>query len=311
MIKKFEKRYSMNDKKLCLGTVQLGLDYGINNSKGQPDKKKAFEILKKAIDFGIEYFDTAPVYGNAQEILGDFFRLGIDVQKLRVISKLPTGLVKSDTGYDEAVQLIEGQIDRTIEELGVSVLDGYLIHNENDLYNKNIEEALLECKKNKLVMNLGVSVYCPQKAIDAANTDFIDYIHVPFNIFDRRLVNNNFFNIAKENGKRVFARSVLLQGLMMMKKSQIPDHLKNIEKHLKKLDDIIKRNGFSRLESAFLYPLMHSGIDFVVFGVESPGQLDEIKSVLDKFDHFDTCFNELQNEFHDVDDYILSPNKWV
>ena len=56
--------------KLCLGTVQLGLKYGINNQIGrQPTNKEAFSILKAAIDYGIEYFDTSSSYGDAENLL--------------------------------------------------------------------------------------------------------------------------------------------------------------------------------------------------------------------------------------------------
>ena len=60
---------------LCLGTVQLGQKYGINNQIGrQPTHEEAFGIIQAAIDSGIEYIDTASVYGEAEELLG---RLGI------------------------------------------------------------------------------------------------------------------------------------------------------------------------------------------------------------------------------------------
>ena len=43
--------------KIILGTVQFGLEYGINNINGKPDKETVFEILSSAYDNGIKYFD--------------------------------------------------------------------------------------------------------------------------------------------------------------------------------------------------------------------------------------------------------------
>lgn len=44
--------------RLILGTAQLGLNYGLANKSGKPDKLMAFEILNKALEYGIDAFDT-------------------------------------------------------------------------------------------------------------------------------------------------------------------------------------------------------------------------------------------------------------
>ena len=58
--------------KLILGTVQMGLDYGVNNSSGKISNKESFEILSLAFSNGINILDTAEVYGNSHQIIGDF-----------------------------------------------------------------------------------------------------------------------------------------------------------------------------------------------------------------------------------------------
>jgi aryl-alcohol dehydrogenase-like predicted oxidoreductase len=58
--------------KLILGTVQLGVNYGINNSEGKPSLAKSFDILNMAYENGIRTLDTAEAYGNAQEVIGAF-----------------------------------------------------------------------------------------------------------------------------------------------------------------------------------------------------------------------------------------------
>ncbi|AUS05210.1 aldo/keto reductase [Pseudotamlana carrageenivorans] len=62
------------NSKLVLGTVQLGLNYGINNQIGQPSLDKAFGILNTAFDNGIQILDTAEGYGNSHEIIGEFLK---------------------------------------------------------------------------------------------------------------------------------------------------------------------------------------------------------------------------------------------
>lgn len=60
--------------KMTLGTVQLGLNYGIANTHGQPDEKKSNDMLLSAIENGITSFDTARGYGTSEDVLGNFFR---------------------------------------------------------------------------------------------------------------------------------------------------------------------------------------------------------------------------------------------
>ena len=63
-----------------MGTVQLGLDYGINKKK-KPSKEESIKILECAYNNGIKIFDTAQAYGTAEEIIGEF----IEKNKLKEI----------------------------------------------------------------------------------------------------------------------------------------------------------------------------------------------------------------------------------
>ena len=57
--------------KIALGTVQFGTDYGINSTHGKVQLDEVERILNYAKSEGIELLDTAPAYGNSEQILGD------------------------------------------------------------------------------------------------------------------------------------------------------------------------------------------------------------------------------------------------
>ena len=63
--------------KLVLGTVQLGLDYGIVNKNGKPTSEKALEILNTAIDNNIYIFDTAQDYTSFRFVVRGFGNRGL------------------------------------------------------------------------------------------------------------------------------------------------------------------------------------------------------------------------------------------
>ena len=48
----------------CLGTAQLGMQYGIANFSSIPDQIQINKIISKSLSNGIRYFDTAPFYGH-------------------------------------------------------------------------------------------------------------------------------------------------------------------------------------------------------------------------------------------------------
>ena len=75
---------------MILGTVELGMAYGINNTQGKPSLEKSFEVLDSAWDGGIRELDTASAYGDSEKIIG-MFQLARNIQ-FRVDTKLPVEL---------------------------------------------------------------------------------------------------------------------------------------------------------------------------------------------------------------------------
>ena len=55
--------------KITLGTVQLGMNYGINNADGKPSEELASQVLGTAIAGGITSFDTSSDYGTREKKL--------------------------------------------------------------------------------------------------------------------------------------------------------------------------------------------------------------------------------------------------
>jgi len=288
--------------KLCLGTVQLGLKYGIKNElERQPTTTESFNILQEALDGGISYFDTASAYGNAEDVLGDF---GLVKKGARVISKLPANVAD-----DEGVVL--KVCTDSLKHLQADKLDGYLFHDAKDIYRKNICDGMLKLKQEGLAENIGVSIYEPEDALYAAGQPEIDYIQVPYNVFDQRLDECGFFVKAKQNGKKVFARSAFLQGLLLMDIDKVPQNLSGAVPLIQRFEQIVGQYNFSRLEAALLYSYCHKGIDYVVFGVDTVQQLRQIIDVANKQNQFENCFEALWGQFTKIDRKIIVPSLWM
>jgi aryl-alcohol dehydrogenase-like predicted oxidoreductase len=304
-------RYIMVNKKkrLCLGTVQLGLNYGINNPHGKPPLEESLKILKYAFENGIKIFDTATAYGNAEEILGEFIKKNKLQNRIFVISKLMPNLFSGNEDQNEVNKIIENEINKSLNRLNLKCLYGYLLHTPGDIYNEKIVLALKNCKLNGLIDNLGVSIYEEKDALYAANLP-VDFIQIPYSIFDQRMDKTDFFKICKKNKVTVFARSAFLQGLTVMDKEKVPKHLEESKKYLDEFDEIIKKNNFSRVEASLLFSYNNLDIDYVVFGVDNLEQLEQDIKIVEKETNTSKIIKNLKDKFMGINKSIIFPSLW-
>lgn len=292
--------------KLCLGTVQFGLEYGINNSLGRkPKKEECFEILDCSLDHNINCFDTASGYGNAEEVLGEYLKKNND--KAKIISK-----IKSIELNEKIDSYVLSECENSLKKIGIKSLYGYLLHNAKDIYSKEILNAIKHCKKSGLTKNIGVSIYSPEDALYAAKIEDIDFIQIPYNVLDQRLNKTDFFTIAKKNNKTIFARSAFLQGLLLMNISKIETKIPKAAKYVMQFEKISQKHNFSRKEAAFLFLLNNPDIDYIVFGVDTKKQLEDDIKTIEKSDEFIMCYDELVHAFskETIDVEILNPSLW-
>lgn len=284
--------------KLALGTVQFGMKYGIQGHD-QPDGEQALAILNKAYASGIEIFDTSAVYGTAEDILKQFLQQPHMVaNSVRVISK-----------FSGNIEQIEYGIQESLTRLGLEELDGYLLHDANQVFNDQAIQALIRLKKYGLTKNIGVSVYTPKQAFKALEYKEIDMIQVPYNLFDRRLDKEGFFQETKKQPVTVLARSILLQGLLTMKVNELPASLQAAKPYLMELERLCQEEDCTRLEAALQFVHTHEGIDVGIIGVDTLQQLQQILSLFKKKRN-DRLISRLSDAFDNVDEKVIDPTGW-
>ena len=110
-----------NISRFVLGTAQLGMDYGIANASGRPTEKAACEIVKEALDNGVNCFDTAQVYGDSEIVLGKCLKR-VHRRRIKIVSKLSSKLEPSDS------ESIKRTVKESRQNLGVDQLWGLMLH---------------------------------------------------------------------------------------------------------------------------------------------------------------------------------------
>ena len=251
--------------KLSLGTVQFGFDYGITNKNGQVAINEVKDILDYAKKKNINTLDTAALYGNSEDVLG---HIGVDAYN--IITK--TSLLKD--GVDRVIE----NFYKSLKKLKKAKVDGLLIHDIDDIKNKNFDNLfnkLKEFKEKGFIKKIGFSTYTPiQVNFVLGNFDF-DLIQVPLNVFDTRLINGGQLKALKNKNIEIHARSVFLQGLLL--DFDTPgNYFSTWKNEFNAYQGMVKNSGFSLLEYALGYVLNIEEIDKVLVGVNNKKQLMEI-----------------------------------
>ena len=300
---------------LCLGTVQFGLAYGINNCSGRPEQERVFAILDRALAAGIDRLDTAAAYGEAEKVLGEYIRSRQVADKVKVVTKLrPDFLDNTSKRTISFEQFLKEEVQASLERLGLTRLDGYLLHSASceQLKHAELGAAMAGIRESGLVRQVGASLYTPEQAMTALKTEWLDAVQVPYNILDRRLDQAGFFdrNSQRSRPLTVYVRSLLLQGLLMMPEQEIPAHLSGIAPYLRELDQWLAGQGIDRLTAAFGFVSSRPGVDAVVVGVDSLEQLELYLELSARIGDFSAILSEGLQRFGEIEPRLLSPNLW-
>jgi aryl-alcohol dehydrogenase-like predicted oxidoreductase len=284
--------------KLSLGTAQFGSNYGVANHEGQISVREAKSILKIAQSAGIKTLDTAVSYGLAEEVLGE-----IGVNDFHCISKLP--LLPKNVGDIKA--WVNMQIIESINRLGLPYLYGMLLHHPGDILGPGGDEyliALLDAKDHGYIKKIGFSIYSPEILAKVTRLFWPDIVQVPYNVFDQRINTSGWLDRLVDRGTKIHARSIFLQGLLLMQKDKRPTYFDKWNKDLAKWDEMVISQNTNSMECALNYVIANNKIDKVIVGVDTGKQLSELISA---------CKSELRSELSslEIDDLnLIEPSRW-
>jgi len=194
---------------ISLGTWAFGGDWG---TVGEDD---AYAALNRAVDLGVNFIDTADVYGDgrSEKLIG---RLLKDRPNNEILVGTKAGRrldphVPEGYDYDNLSAFVE----RSLDNLGVEALDLLQLHcPPTEVYRQDSTfEALDRLQKAGKVRNYGVSVEKVEEARMALDYPGVATVQIIFNIF-RQKPAEEFFPLAEERNVGILARVPLASGLL-------------------------------------------------------------------------------------------------
>lgn len=272
-------------RKLGIGTVQFGFNYGISNAYGQTSQAEAASILNYAKEKEIKILDTAAVYGTSETVLGKN-----NLDSFDIVSKF---LVRDNQNS------ISAQLQNSLLKLNVGSLYGFLAHKPMDVVkNPDIWRELHDLKEKKYIKKTGFSFNEVSELDKVLSLDLIpDLIQVPFNYLDNRF--EPYMKYLKENGCEIHSRSVFLQGLFF---ADI-ENLNSFFNDLRPIVHELRQFGDDLPGMLIKYCTNKPFIDKVIFGVNNLNQLkNNIRGISVK--------KNLPLNPPFVNETLLIPSKW-
>ncbi len=245
------------------------MPYGIANTTGRPNVEIARQIINLSWQGGIRYFDTAQAYGESEAIVGQVLRdLGV-ANEAQIITKLSPSVDITN------VDAILASLRFSLEQLGLRRLWGVLLHREEQLdhWENAVGEAFTCARSEGLVSHVGVSVYSPQRGLQALDLRDIDVLQVPANVFDRRMKRAGVFQQARTRSVKIFIRSAYLQGLALLPNPRVAQLAPFALNAVEALDRFCCVQLLDRQEFALRYALALDANALVVVGAEMPAQI--------------------------------------
>lgn len=292
---------------LRLGTVQFGMDYGINHQT-KPSVRDCIAMLDYATQNGIANLDTAYAYGMAESVIGEFLKKKtIPRDRLNISSKLAPNAMDGIAPEDyeaKVLELIKGQLGT----LGTDYLDVYLYHSARYVNDEALLSALQAAKKEGLAKMVGVSVYEPDEVRVGLASDKVDFMQFPYSIFDQRMLAAGIFDLPS-NGTELDTRSAFIQGLIVMSADKVPPFLAKARPIVRKLDEVCGKYGVNRIALAMSFVKQQKSISSLVFGVDNMEQLkDDIRYFNNDIPR--ETVNEIAKEFAGIETDIVMPSLW-
>lgn len=283
--------------KIVLGTAQFGMDYGINNKRGKVSQKEVFVILNKAMENGIDTFDTAHAYKESEKVLGEFIKFHRN--KLRIISKLPECVANE----------VRDKVRDSLDRLNLSSIYGYLIHRFEDYEKDNdIWLELEKLKRQGKIEKIGFSLYFPSQLERIIKTGLkIDIVQIPFSVFDQRF--KAYFPELRKRNVEIHVRSIFLQGLVFKKPLELDNYFKSIQSRIEKLHMLSNDTGIPVFALCLNFVFKNEFIDKVVIGVDSALQLNDLIRSSVFFHESDKAFL-LLSDLALNDENVILPFKW-
>lgn len=283
----------LSASRIGLGTWAIG-----GSGWGGTDEADAIATIRAAIDHGINFIDTAPVYGfgRAEEMIGKV--LAEPGLRDHVIIASKAGLSWKDQKIfrNSSPGRIRAELDESLRRLQTDVIDLYQVHwPDPNTPISETAEALAELKEKGKIRAIGVSNYTPEEMTAFRRVAALNSNQPPYNLFERG-IENDVLPYCRREEITVIAYGALCRGLLsggMTTETAFaeddirrvdpkfrPPHFSRYLRAVERLDLLAQnRHGKRVLHLALRWLLDQPGVGIALWGARRPEHLHPLGDI--------------------------------
>lgn len=249
---------------------------------GKIDRKNAKKLIFHAIENGVNFIDTAYLYGDSETFLGEILTDELK-SKVKICTKLPAINVRK---YEDMEKILDEQLKR----LNIDCIDYYLIHavdlkNMNRLLKRDLIKFIEKAKSDGKIRHIGFSYHGPKEEFSSI-VDCYDWemVMVQYNYFDENVqASVEGIEYAASKGLGILVMEPLKGGILA---GNMP----------KEAEDVFRKANpnKSNAEWALEWVLNNRNVSCVLSGMNSLEQIDENLAIADRTSPMSMTFEDLQ-----------------
>src|SRR3989344_3502679 len=261
------------------------------------DDKQSIKSLHRAVELGVNFFDTAWIYGDghSEKLLAQILKAHRN-KKLYVSTKIPPKNMKwpAEPWYNINDTYPPNHIveytEKSLKNLGIDAIDLILFHVWDDVWaqDEGWQNTIKNLKKRGLIKAFGISIdrWESNNVIQAIESDLIDAVEVIYNIFDQA-PEDKLFPLCREKNIAVIARVPFdegsLTGTLTLDSSWskgdwrnsyfTPENLKETLKRISLLNETLPEN-MNLTELALRFILSNSDVSTTIPGIRKVAHVE-------------------------------------
>lgn len=297
--------------RFSLGTVQLGMKYGLGEDCEKPSEEVAFQMLDRAMELGVNNVDTANNYGDSEAVIGRWVRRR--KAENQTIPWIVTKIGPFDHGsYDKLRDDMLMQTENCCKNLGLDSLDCLMLHDFED-YEEDadaVRKIMEEMKGQGLYRYSAISAYSRHDYGMIADSGF-DAVQIPLNVFDWTQILNGGMEKLQQSGMMIFVRSVFLQGLVFKTPQTLDSRMDFCLPYVQRYQQLCREFDLSPEILALSFVLSIPGVTTTVLGCDNITHLQANAGLIEKTVTLtQEQMNQLQEAFCEMDPRVINPGVW-
>ena len=293
----------MIKEKLCVGTANWTQDYGSVPGKPQYQVDDLDELFNSMTALDVRMFDTAPAYGNAEELLGA--RL---LEHQHTVTKTPH--IAEETISAKSLKTVETSLLSSLRLLRTDKVYALLVHNVHDLFKPNgsrLADIMQKLLRLGLVENIGFSAYTVDEVERGLTAMDANIVQLPMNILDQRFLRCGLLAKLGRKGIEVHARSPFLQGVLLSDPRQLPAHFDPVKDKIASMQSLARELSIDIQRLAYEFVAQHQEVGKVVVGFRSAA---EFSSLFTQGDKVELVAQSVLQDFYVDDESLILPTLW-